>query len=103
MEKLNQIDSFLKFFPNMNIDEEGNTNNDVKPKSKSKSKDVERNSTSLNEIKRKVQEKISKFNVNTRKNNKRPRPKGKNHREKGEVKETNSTSLSSNHSDIKNK
>lgn len=93
MEKLNEIDEFLKFYPKQNLSEEvegsknknGNRNgsqNNSKLQNKNsnenngvvKNNNQAKNPLSIKEINEKLKEKMGNFNTNARKNNPRKRP-----------------------------
>lgn len=81
MDKLNEINEFMKYFPKMDVEDAIlNKTSTIKNKNNKFSKGDGK--VSLNEINKKVHEKISKFNVNSRKNNKKQRIRGKNNRPK---------------------
>lgn len=80
LEKLKEIDQFLKYFPKMNVAEViNNSKNNQKDKNYkllTNGKGVHKTS-SLIEINNKVKEKIQTFNTNSKKNSKIKKQRGK--------------------------
>ena len=74
MEKLNEIDQFMKFLPKMTSEEDNTTKKGMANqthKSKSKEKQNEKKKSpalSISQINQKVKEKMKSFNTNSHKN-----------------------------------
>lgn len=98
MEKLKEIDNFMKFFPQISLEEEESSGRNKRRNKKknfdflSKNGNGTQKASTVNEINKKVDEKMSKIRAPKKEKKKRQRGKIKNHGENPNPKKENNVS-----------